>query len=104
MIIRRLITQLVNLGALGKRDVNFEVLYSPGVSESGRFGQPHNYDPGRASEIDILKATLNGLNITSLVERNSEIHDQIIDELDSEEREDQAERRKWNPCVPEVAR
>lgn len=104
MITRRRITQVVGLGILGYRSVDFEVLYSPGVSESGRFGQPDDYDPGRASEIDILKATVNGVNITSLIDSAGAIYDQIIDELDSEEREDQAERRKWNPCVQEAAR
>lgn len=85
MITRRRITQVVNLGILGYRNVEFEVLYSPGAPESGGFvGHPEAYDPGCASEIDILKATLKGIDITSLVERNSAIYDDIIDELDKD--------------------
>lgn len=96
MITRRRITQVVNLGILGYHNVEFEVLYSPGASGAGQFGPPENYDPGKASEIDILKATLNGMDVTALLEPSSAVHDRIIDELDADDLEDRRELASEN--------
>ena len=92
MITRRRITQTVYLGVLGNRCIYFDVLYSPGVKETGR-----------ESEIDIIRAMLDDVNITRLIDNNRAIYDMIIDELDSDDLEDRREIAYQKLCTERQA-
>lgn len=92
MITRRRITQTVYLGVIGHRCIYFDVLYSPGVKETGR-----------ESEIDIIRAMLDDVNITRLVDNNIAIYDMIVNTLDKDDLEDRRELACQKLCTERQA-
>lgn len=81
------VTHTIDFGEAGEEDCMVTCYYERGVRPSGEYGPPEDYDPGSASDVDIVKITLNGDDVTALVSKNDKelIEEQLCYEFDCED-------------------
>ena len=77
----------IDFGESGEEDCMVTCYYGRGIRPSGEYGPPEDYDPGCESELEIVKITLNGDDVTALVSKNDKelIEESLCYEFDCED-------------------
>ena len=85
----RIVTQTVDFGECGEKEVSFAVDYSPAEAPRGMSGPWEDSSPGNSSECEVTGATLDGNDIFWMFDATALrlIAVSVCEELDGEEYE-----------------
>ena len=86
----RTITQCVDFGECGEKDVAFEVDYRPYRPATGMFGPWEHAQPEEPEEVDIVGATIGGNNVLFLFDAEALrlLSEGLLEAIAEEDREE----------------